>query len=164
MNNAAKELITALRENHRIRQHFNMGNWRSKTCGTVGCLAGTAIGMGKWKIKLNSVFSGKSIQDEAREILGLSRDSSISLFIPTVWISISSRSPEYLLDAIPANQRPSLNTVEEMVKFANSFRSAPEKIYSFIGPDQAANALEATLTLHPDYVNWHKAITPKEMA
>lgn len=33
-----------------------------------------------------------------------------------------------------------------------------DKIYKIITPDRAANALEDLFNLHPDYVNWERAI------
>lgn len=171
MNKLAQKLIHDLRFDAHTRGHFSISSWSGKnSCGTVGCIAGTAIMRAVPKAVLvnqNVLWSvgdvpgfdpdewGYSHDSLGSYILGLpSRRVGAQLFLPwEKWISplLESGGAARFITDLSHNERPSLDTIGKMVMWANAL---PSNAYH---PTHCANALENLLTKERQYVDWAEA-------
>lgn len=190
MTPVAAELIHRLRNDKFTRNHFNMGVWINEGCGTVGCLAGTAMlieadeGKRYDEVRLllsranNSFLPGCShtVIQGASRILGLDQRAGRELFLPgtfaynvTVEDTVTTL-PErdapwllehpYYMETYGPNERPGAEQVRALVKWGIYFRR--NRFTSRLGPDECADALERTLMNESPYARW--AAAEEEMA
>lgn len=175
----AKQLIYDLRNDEFTREHFSIRSWNGKgTCGTVGCIAGTAVAMaGLWKPSEVNVFGERvrfqlgdinrpiNIIEDARKALGLpDTETARDLFLPMQWPDMFREGRKlYTADGIPyhvapyshlpSQARPALETVEQMKAWASLWCG-----FLSVTPDEAANALEQVTVDEIPYVNWKRAV------
>ncbi|MDE2096546.1 MAG: hypothetical protein KGL39_04810 [Patescibacteria group bacterium] len=163
----AEKLINDLRFDAHTRRHFSITAFSGAgTCGTVGCIAGTAIYRAFPEVLPDG--SNLIVPDHIRRgsiegnnwatdvelgahLLGIDRKSSAQqLFLPwEYW-----ESPLILGDfgeGLSHNERPDLTTVEKMIAFA---KDMPLSRYH---PTHCANALENLLKHERAYVDWAEA-------
>ena len=162
----AKQLIYDLRNDAHTREHFSIVNWHGKnTCGTVGCIAGTAVYRDKQTSEDRHIAeilkeeNGNFFIDKGQEILGIPyRETARHLFIPTAWID-DLRYEHEPFDFLPAQAQPVLDTVNDMKQWAETFRmySYTESMRMLNKPDMCANALEQVTVEELPYVNWKRA-------
>lgn len=181
INEIAGQLIHDLRHDAHTRKHFNISSWNGKTCGTVGCIAGTAIyrtviknlkAEGKsWDefpstsslsdplLKMAVKITGEYGYDVAgMKILNLpNREVANQLFIPRMhWFTpILNEAP--IFSKLSENERPNLDTVEKMIAFAKEVESSNNLYIKILNPSHCANALEDVLKHERLYVDWAEA-------
>lgn len=174
----AEKLIHNLRHDANTRMHFSITYWAGKgTCGTVGCLAGTAIAMSNrfasdkdWqdqREKQTAILgfsSGSSNVEDGMKILGLPDKSAAEmLFMPRgMWLDplIERRERPWYLDPyrhLSGNAKPSSDYVEEMVDWAMQYRGTHFDEYINGYPERAARALELVTKDEVPYVDWKRA-------
>lgn len=169
MNDLARKLIHDLRFDAHTREHFNISSWGGNgTCGTVGCIAGTALVRAYGLTFLNSSgdYTGGEFpwgySRSAAGVLGLSKVSGFfdeiyvadQLFIPLMyWASPLKKNgaDADFLKRLGHNERPDLSTVEKMVSFAHAL---PNTAFH---PTHCANALENVIEHGREYVDWAEA-------
>lgn len=162
INELAASIIHDLRHDLHTREHFYIYAWEGrKTCGTVGCIAGTAIlrvypqeerDCLQWNLR------GGDLVGTAVELLGLpTRAVGNCLFIPgDNWIDPileKGKEADWLV-ALGDNERPDLETVAKMVAWVKTVDRFRE---SNFGPTACANALESVLKHERQYVDWAEA-------
>ena len=172
----AKQLIYNLRNDNHVREHFSIRHWEGKgTCGTVGCIAGTALVMARlWEPTYYSHFLGELVLDsddfeydnftkEGQKVLGLEfRQTAMHLFIPdTVF---DGRAGSYNLSQehhpflyLSQNAQPQFETIEAMLEFYKSLDAEGYSISQKVTPDRAAHALEQVTVDEIPYVDWKRA-------
>lgn len=172
MNELARQLIHDMRFDAHTREHFSINHWIGKdTCGTIGCIAGTAI-YRAWPESTNDGTRGIHVSEQrAREaeaagyglggydnygayILGIPEPVKRELFIPTkYWVKplIKHGVNADFLERLSHNEAPSLDTVEKMIAFA---KNLPPNAWH---PSHCANALETILVNERRYVDWAEA-------
>lgn len=165
--------IKALRTEGQLRAGFHMGNWLN-TCGTAGCIAGSAVILAQRNRSLAPNASLQAIYGRPEEIgfrynaatlLGLTDAMSFQLFAPGNWTT-SLYDGDFLNTIIPTpnNPLPPTDYVEDMARWAEnvdlSLGGLWPKGYGRserrvpISPDYAALTLEHILERHPHYVDW----------
>lgn len=184
MTNIARELVHNLRHDPHVRRHFSIVSWDGKgTCGTVGCIAGTAVAMQQqltpWD-NLRKIYTATAGAATAAtkgdwgtfgrvgvgaRILGLDPELARQLFLPDNWLLGLSMPtvypPLFILPDAGHNRKPSAEYIEELKAWAVA-QDAVEFIKSCT-PDASANALEDLLDGQP-YVDWKSAIEQAELA
>lgn len=170
INDLAKQLIHDLRFDAHTREHFSITSWEGRgTCGTVGCIAGTAILRAAANAGFVRVFSprgaekyvgdaenflsprdGTYIQTGAR-LLGMEKSIAGQLFIPgDDWVDPLQRygADAEFITRLSHNERPDVSTVDKMIAWANNM--PPDAWH----PTHCANALENLLGNERRYVDW----------
>jgi hypothetical protein len=171
MNELAQKLFHDLRFDPHTRKHFNISSWSGGgTCGTVGCIAGTAI----LRAVPAAAVSGADILWSSKDVPGFDTDkwgyghsslgayllglSSVKLaeqlFLPlSEWTSplVSCGDQAKFIASLSHNERPDLSSVEKMVAWAKAM--PPRRFH----PTHCANALENVLTKERQYVDWAEA-------
>ena len=171
----AKQLIYNLRNDDHVREHFSISSWAGKkTCGTVGCIAGTALVMaGLWEAsRVNfddeptlhtSNFKHGDLVSSGQGVLGIEFEKTADhLFMPfnvfgyevTAYNLTQDRHPFLYL---PKNAQPQFDTIQDMLDFYKSLDKEGECITQKITPDHAAHALEQVTVDEIPYVNWKRA-------
>lgn len=171
MNELARQLIHDLRFDAHTRKHFSINSWTGRaTCGTVGCIAGTAIyrawpestenGSGikvspqRYRETIAAGYKTAGYSSYGAYILGLPEESSDALFLPDMnWKDplVTAGVDADFIRKLSHNERPSLDTVEKMIAFA---KALPKTAWH---PSHCANALENLLGNERRYVDWAEA-------
>lgn len=165
INPLAAGLIRDLRHDAHTREHFSIYSWDGKgTCGTVGCIAGTALVRAygiRWcsrpKASNERLHEGEfpysSYIEGGMAVLGLpSLQVAKQLFLPsTDWHHPLLRNGHAFFDYLSHNEHPDLDSVEKMIAWARNCRSPT---YT---PDACANAFEAVLLHERGYIDWAEA-------
>jgi len=173
---AAFELIRDLRGDAYVREHFSMMSWMNidAPCGTIGCIAGTAL-MQKG-VDIHRMQNAMIVK-RAADHLGIDYlDVAKQLFQPWHWSAVVEKA----FPDLNENARPSANRLVKMRTFNQrhirpnivGFPSSPGEIerdfaYAwsvvqsrdprlFLTADAAANALER-LQDHETFVDWAEA-------
>lgn len=177
MNEIAAKLIHDLRYDAFTRQHFDIEVWGSSNCGSVGCIAGTAVLMAcgvpeqrgpvflTANKRLCNIVGKRFTEDgypsfdnmiiKGAEVLGITEvRTAHDLFVPWDHASKLRCAHSGAFDYLPTQARPSLETVEQMVRWAEDLSSDnPHNIT----PDRAAYALERIVRDEVPYCNWAEA-------
>ncbi len=161
MTPIAQKLINNLRHDPHTRKHFSISEWEGAgTCGTVGCIAGTAIYMlGQERGRLvegdpletANLLGFLDIIQAGQEMLGIEfYETAKQLFVPLklAWDFRDRRDPFAYL---PTQARPGLSTVAKMIAWAESY------YWEGVTPDRAAFALERIVRDGVPYCNWAEA-------
>lgn len=152
MNETARELIHRLRNDEYTRTHFNMNNWQTPGCSTVGCLAGTAILMedgAHHGANFLLFHSGDGIIARGAEILGLpSARVGTELFLPDFLATMLNNDAARYYEVLGQNERPGAQQIQDMIEWARRFNSHK------LTPDVCASVLESTLVQERQFVLW----------
>lgn len=169
LNPIAEQLIHDLRFDDHTREHFDIGAWEGKgTCGTVGCIAGTAIALEhrfvEWgNFKRQAVCLKRTYASEGARVLGLSERVADQLFVPvTCWFEPLWKN--ILFEEYSHNERPSDQYIDELKQWAKEVDIVSCYTGNCTGPDFdkytpsiCAHALEQVTKYEQPYVDWKRA-------
>lgn len=166
----AEWLIDALQNDPKVAEHFSISSWEGKnTCGTVGCIAGTAVAHHyqfkdsdnlavKYSIFARNEYSplmycdvpGKHMTALGAKVLGLGIPTATHLFIPMRWrVDLMDEMP---FPHLTARQRPTAERIELMREFTLNW------VHYYITAPQAGRALKSVLVDEVPYVDWRRAV------
>lgn len=161
----AQELIKFLEEPS-SEIDFDMSEWaKEELCGTVGCIAGTAIFLNdpiRFKSLLHSYgdftpenhnvyFVGKGA-----ELLGIEMPVARHLFMPQIWVyDLHDGAYAWHYEKVwTHNYRADLNTIKKMVDWAGDWRG-PDLVNS-VTRQHAIEAIKQTAIDKEPYMDWQK--------
>lgn len=156
LNPLAEQLIYDLRHDKHTKEHFSIHAWEGKgTCGTVGCIAGTALAR-HLKLKpgdsiINSPKEGSYVE-HGSQVLGIDERVGFQLFIPTdFWFRPLSQ--DTLFYDYSHNEKPSESYIQELKSWAEKLNH----LETGFKPEICANALEQVTLHEKPYVDWMQA-------
>jgi len=176
LSNIAHELIERLRTDEHTRRHFDIKYWEgNNTCGTVGCIAGTAIAMEHkfvsyraWNQQFLEKLPTESNTAEGARILGIDNHrTAAQLFIPLdMWFQPLTMGND-LFFYLEGNEKPTVDYVKQMRNWARNqtpfdyrlvdpISDRPRPHPDIFTPDACANALEQLDEV--PFVDWMRAI------
>jgi hypothetical protein len=171
MTPIAEQLIYSLRHDAFTRKHFDISDWSTDTCNTVGCIAGTAVFMEMGDelreythggFRLNTYLKKKKIvvTTAGQRILGIPfRATALDLFLPDEWCRKLVNHGMGRFKYLPEQARPDLDTAAKMKSFAKEYNidnplEGAFGLSGHVGPDHAALALERIVKDEIPYCDW----------
>ena len=146
--------------------HFKMDVWgvgHLGRCGTVGCIAGTALYLHRREHYLDAChfIHHDQIVDEAAQVLGLAPIIAKHLFLPALWLG-SLFDSTFISDhegLWHGNYRCDLFTIRDMENWAARQGNEHRIFNNIVDPASAVRCIKQ-LDETPHYVNWAKACDP----